>query len=155
MEQENVGLLAVMAREIVASRNWRTAAGTLNVSGAGLLLVVVLSLTACTLPVKNESATAVAAQPAVSQPAAASRVPAATPEDRVLLADMDTYVVGREYERSGWLLTAGPSYHAASGRRCRSVVLRGGKAAGQVRNRVACSETGGWYFAVDVFSGSR
>ncbi len=82
----------------------------------------------------------------------AGRYPPSSEEERVFLAQVATLPSNQATRVGGFEVVPSPPYDAASGYRCRRLLLaRGGEQA----VRLACGDEQGWFFAPDVTGGGR
>lgn len=82
----------------------------------------------------------------------AGRYPPSTKEERAFLAHVATLPSNQPARVEGFEVVASPPYDAASGYRCRRLMLARG---GEQSVRLACGDEQGWFFAPDVTGGAR
>lgn len=77
------------------------------------------------------------------------KLPAQTPTEKAILQQLGQLSAGARTQLANGTVVAEPAYHAASGRICRALrITEPGQQ--KVRQRLACSEDGEWFFVPDV-----
>lgn len=78
-----------------------------------------------------------------------TKVPPASKDEQAVLASVDAFRTGKPKEVGDLVVVADAPYFAASGRTCRTLLIKR-KGARDGRPRLACQDEDAWFFAPSV-----